>query len=251
MQGPGPPEGDERRLPGIAAAFRHVHSHCPRHRLVDDVVHGPRRLEHQLSAWPGEVLGDAVPGRVFIEAHRTAREVVGVEVAQQQVGIGHRRPGAAAAVADRPGVGAGALRPDLDEAHGVDPGDAAPPAPISIMLTAGTATGKPLDRVNRRERATSSLSVIGIAPSRMRHAFAVVPPMSNDRTSGSASACAIWRPTMAPATGPARTCAGNSTTRSPSPPGSAPAPRLLQPDLPKQSIRATCSPRDRVPAHAC
>ena len=58
-----------------------------------------------------------------------------------------------------------------------------PPAPISIMLTAGTATGMPLDRVNRRERATSSSSVIGIAPSRMRHAFAVVPPMSNDRTS--------------------------------------------------------------------
>ena len=77
-----------------------------------------------------------------------------------------------------------------------------PPAPISIMLTAGTATGKPLERVNRRERATSSSSVIGIAPSRMRHAFAVVSPMSNDRTSGSASACAIWRPTMAPATGP-------------------------------------------------
>ena len=50
-----------------------------------------------------------------------------------------------------------------------------PPAPISIMFTAGTATGKPLERVNRLERATSSSSVIGIAPSRMRHAFAVVP----------------------------------------------------------------------------
>ena len=139
MQRPCPPEGDERRLPGIAAALRHVHAHRPRHRLVDDVVHGPRRLQHRLSARPGEVLRDAVPRRIFIEAHRTAREVVGVEVAQQQVGIGHRRPGAAAVVTDRPGVGAGALRPDLDEAHGVDPGDAAPAGPN-------------LDHVDRRHR---------------------------------------------------------------------------------------------------
>ena len=77
-----------------------------------------------------------------------------------------------------------------------------PPAPISIMLTAGTATGKPLERVNRRDRATSSSSVIGSAPSRMRHAFAVVPPMSNESTSGNPSVSAIRRPTMAPATGP-------------------------------------------------
>ena len=202
MQGPGPPEGDERRLPGIAATLRHVHAHRPRHGFVDDVVHGPRRLQHRLSTRPGEVLRDAVARRGFVEAHRAAREVVGVEVAEQQVGIGHRRPGAAAAVADRPGVGAGTLRSDLDESHGVDAGDAAPPAPISIMLTAGTATGKPLERVNRRERATSSSSVIGITPSRMRHAFAVVPPC---RTTGPPAARAParsgaprWPPPLAP-----------------------------------------------------
>ena len=137
--GPAPSEGDERRLPGIAAALRHVHAHRPRHGLVDDVVHGPRRLEHRLSARPGEMFRDAVARRGFVEAHRTAGEVVGVEVSEQQVGIGHRRPGAAAAVADRPGVGACALRPDLHEAHGVDPGDAAP-------------AGPDLDHVDRRHR---------------------------------------------------------------------------------------------------
>ena len=139
MQRPCPPEGGERRLPWIAAALRHVHAHRPRHRLVDDAVHGPRRLQHRLPARPGEVLGDAVARRVFVETHRTAREVVGVEVSEQQVGIGHRRPGAAAAVADRPGVGPGALRSELHEAHGVDPGDAAP-------------AGADLDHVDRRHR---------------------------------------------------------------------------------------------------
>ena len=38
-----------------------------------------------------------------------------------------------------------------------------PPAPISIMLTAGMATGNPLDLVKRRERATSRSSVSGSA----------------------------------------------------------------------------------------
>ena len=62
-RGPAPPAGDERRLPGIAASLRHVHAHRPRHRLVDDVVHGPRRLQHRLSARPGEVLRDAALAR--------------------------------------------------------------------------------------------------------------------------------------------------------------------------------------------
>jgi len=60
-----------------------------------------------------------------------------------------------------------------------------PPAPISMRCTAGTATGKPLDFTNRLERATSSSLVIGSAPSRMRQALAVVPPMSKASTSGS------------------------------------------------------------------
>ena len=34
VQWPGPPEGDERRLPGIAALLRHVHAHRRPHRLV-------------------------------------------------------------------------------------------------------------------------------------------------------------------------------------------------------------------------
>ena len=65
MQRPRAPEGDEGRLPGIAAALRHVHAHRRPHRLVDDVVHGPRRLQHRLSAGPGEMLVDAVPRRVL------------------------------------------------------------------------------------------------------------------------------------------------------------------------------------------
>ena len=41
-----------------------------------------------------------------------------------------------------------------------------------------SATGNPLDLVKRRDRATSSSSVSGRTPSRIRQALAVVPPMS-------------------------------------------------------------------------
>ena len=49
---------------------------------------------------------------------------LGVDAAERQVGIGHRRPRAAAPVAGRARIGAGALRPDLDAAHAVDRRDA-------------------------------------------------------------------------------------------------------------------------------
>ena len=71
------PEGDERRLPGIAATLRHVHPHRRAHRIVDDVVHGPCRFQHRLAARPGEVLGDTYPRRALAF-------VLGVDVRVQE-----------------------------------------------------------------------------------------------------------------------------------------------------------------------
>ena len=53
-------------------------------------------------------------------ARSTASSLSGIEPAEHQVGVGDGRPLAAAAVADRPGRGAGALRPDLQHAGVVD-----------------------------------------------------------------------------------------------------------------------------------
>ena len=50
--------------------------------------------------------------RVEIELHLAAEEAVGAEPAEHQVGVGDGRLGAAQAVADRAGRGAGAFRPD-------------------------------------------------------------------------------------------------------------------------------------------
>ena len=51
---------------------------------------------------------------------RAAGEVAGIDAAQHDVGIGHGGLGAAAAVAGRAGLGAGALRADVDARSAID-----------------------------------------------------------------------------------------------------------------------------------
>src|SRR3546814_13346146 len=48
-----------------------------------------------------------------------------VEIAEDDVGVAHRRFGTATAVADRPGLGTGTVRLDLQRAARIHPGDAA------------------------------------------------------------------------------------------------------------------------------
>ena len=60
-----------------------------------------------------------------IERLRAAEEIIRIEIAADEVGVGDGRPRAAAAVAGRARIGAGALRPDVEKAAAVDPGDRA------------------------------------------------------------------------------------------------------------------------------
>src|SRR6266849_2314202 len=60
-----------------------------------------------------------------IEPHAPAQEELGVEVAEQQIGVGHRGLAAAQVVAGGAGVGARAVGADLEEPHAVDARDRA------------------------------------------------------------------------------------------------------------------------------
>ena len=60
-----------------------------------------------------------------VEPHLAAEEISGIEPAQHQIGVGHRRLGAAAAVAGRAGHRARAARPDIEAVLVVEPGDRA------------------------------------------------------------------------------------------------------------------------------
>ena len=68
---------------------------------------------------------DAVPRRLDVERDLAAEQVRG-DAAEHEVGVGDGGLGAALAVAERAGVGAGRLRPHLQGALGGDPGDRAP-----------------------------------------------------------------------------------------------------------------------------
>ncbi len=67
--------------------------------------------------------------RITAELHRTARECIGIEMPDDQVGIRDGRPVAAALIAGGPGLRSGAARADLQQIEAVEMRDAAAPCP--------------------------------------------------------------------------------------------------------------------------
>ena len=116
MQGTGAAIGDQREVAGIETALGGD--------ALDRIGHrGHRDAQDSFGRRGGvhaERLGDALDQRTFggldIEPHLTAEKAVGGEPPEHEVGVGHRRLGAAAAVAGRPRHRSGALRSDAKAA---------------------------------------------------------------------------------------------------------------------------------------
>ena len=93
----GPAERDEREPPGSNTALDGHSAHCLGHRRIDDrhdAVRGDTRaLERR-------------PSSVDVEHSQAGQLAPRCDVAERQIGICHRRLGAATAVARRPGIGA-------------------------------------------------------------------------------------------------------------------------------------------------
>ena len=81
-------------------------------------------LRHGAAEAPGDG-GDGPVRGVGVQGHAAAEEVVGVEAAEDQVGVGDGGLGAALAVAGGAGRSAGTLRADAQHAALVDPGERA------------------------------------------------------------------------------------------------------------------------------
>ena len=98
-----------------------------RHVLVHDVVDaegGPFERETEWLRYP---LGNRRFGAGEVEAHCSAEEVVGVQVAEDEVGVAERRLRSPLRVAGGARGGSGALRTDPDGSPGIRLRDAATP----------------------------------------------------------------------------------------------------------------------------
>ena len=136
-------ESEDRQPPRIPAALQGMH---------------PRRAgHHSLTIWwipqaASSTLnprGSATSRRMASRAASTssdiapAEEEAGIEVAEDEIGIGHGRPLAAAAVAGRPGIGAGGIGSDLEQTEGVDASDRAAAGPDLDHLDHGQVDRQP------------------------------------------------------------------------------------------------------------
>ena len=144
----------------VALGDRHL-AHRERHLVVrdlDDRLRGRDRIKLQRAC---DLLLDAAQGGSGIELHGAAEEIVRVEPAEHHIGVGDGRLGAAAAIADRPRIGARALRSHFERADVVAPRNRA-------------AAGADLDHVDHRQhhRMAAGIAADVIARRQRRLALA-------------------------------------------------------------------------------
>ena len=101
-----------------------MHPCGARHVLVHHVVDAARHVNDGQAGPFGERLHGALR-RIAVDCHAAARKEFGIQETQQQVGVRDGRRFAATAVADRSGLRSGTFRPDFQQLHVVDMGNAA------------------------------------------------------------------------------------------------------------------------------
>ena len=85
------------------------------HVVVDDGVHGARRFLDAEPEWIANVHTQGALGELALECDTPAEWTICIEIAEHEVRVGDRRVGAAPAVAGRAGIGARAVRPNLQQ----------------------------------------------------------------------------------------------------------------------------------------
>ena len=125
MQRPGAAKAIDHEIARIVPPFdRHLADEV-RHMVVHDLDDAGGGVADADAERLGDLLLDRVLGELAVELEVAAQEIIGIDVAEHDVGIGNGRIVAAAAVAGGAGIGAGAHRADLEPAQ-IRPGDRAP-----------------------------------------------------------------------------------------------------------------------------
>ena len=124
VERPGTAEGDQREVARVQPLLHGLGTDGVRHVGVDDGEHAFGRLVPVDAQRLGKRRDRGI-GPLGREGHLAAEEVVGIQPAEHEVGVGHRGRAATPAVAGGAGLRARALRPHLEGAAGIDAGDAA------------------------------------------------------------------------------------------------------------------------------
>ena len=124
VHGAGAAERDQREPARIVTAFHRGEADLIRHVGVDHAMNAERGLAHRHAQAIGKPAHHPV-GRVHVEGELPSREASGIQVAQDDAGVGHGGIGAAAGIAGGARVRSGALGTDPQSAGRVDPRDAA------------------------------------------------------------------------------------------------------------------------------
>ena len=138
--GPAPPKAMRAKSRVSRPALHRDQADGIGHVLIHRADDGERRVlgrERQGLAQPGE---GRTRGRE-VQRHGPAEEEGGIETAQHQIGVGDGGRFAAAAIGDRPRLGPGALRADMQQPALVDPGDGAAARPDGAHGDAGDGDG--------------------------------------------------------------------------------------------------------------
>ena len=141
VQRSGAPECDEGDVAGVESLLRGADPDRALHvRIGDADDSGRRLLEAQAERRPDPV-HDCAPGGFEVELHLAAEESIGVQPAQHDVRVGNGRLGSAAPIRGGAGLGARALRPDVQAVSNIEPRDAARPCTDGVDLDHGQHDG--------------------------------------------------------------------------------------------------------------
>ncbi len=137
MHRPGAAERDQREISRVVAALDRDDAQGFGHVAVDDLDDLGGSLGNLKAERRCDIAGDRGFGGGCVDRQIAAQQRFAVEIAEHDVGVADGRMRAAAPIGGGAGEGAGAVRPDLQCAAGIDPGDAA---------AAGADLGKVDDR---------------------------------------------------------------------------------------------------------
>ena len=164
VDGAGPTERVEHEVLRQAPAADHLAADEVGHVAVHDAHHARGRLDRREAQRAGQPLVDGRPRGRQVQATTAAQEVGGVDVAQDEVGVGDGRLGAARAVAHGARPGAGALGADDQPPRGaLDAGDRPAAGADRGDVDDRLEDAEPLeDRARRRSASTRRSSTADV-----------------------------------------------------------------------------------------